>query len=406
MLTVRLTLLIVLAATLAAGCQTGPFKDLGATRYAGKPYLEEGVQHYEEGNYRLAKAPSVRAGGRLEPPDRVQAHKYLAFIACVSSQPRLPRGIHDRSGTGSEVRTCARGGRPPDLGSDVQERQGETGQEAMMEAASVTMLGRYEIISELGQGAMGVVYKARDPMLDRVVAIKTIHLTLPKEELAEYEARFYQEAKAAGGLSHRNIVTIYDIGRSERVAYMADGISGRPELRKLMQARTPDPHRTRARYRRAGRRRTAIRARPADHPSRYQAREHHDTQRWTGQNHRLRHCAHAQQRGQDHDRHDPGFPQVHVPGTGFRQARGYALRHFFAGRGALRNADRHVPLRLGQHPWRDVPDHNSAAGAQNANPDLPDVLNFIVAALAKNLTIVTRRQDLAHDLRQALGAVG
>ncbi len=107
--------------------------------------------------------------------------------------------------------------------------------------SSIATLGRYEILAELGQGAMGVVYKARDPMLDRVVAIKTVNLTLPKEELAEYEARFYQEAKAAGGLSHRNIVTIYDIGRSERIAYMAMEFLEGDELRKLLQARTPIP---------------------------------------------------------------------------------------------------------------------------------------------------------------------
>jgi serine/threonine protein kinase len=102
-----------------------------------------------------------------------------------------------------------------------------------------TMLGRYEVLSELGQGAMGVVFKARDPMLDRIVAIKTINLTLPKEELAEYEARFYQEAKAAGGLSHRNIVTIHDIGRSDRVAYMAMEFLEGKELRRMMQSRVP-----------------------------------------------------------------------------------------------------------------------------------------------------------------------
>jgi serine/threonine-protein kinase len=107
--------------------------------------------------------------------------------------------------------------------------------------SSIATLGRYEILAELGQGAMGVVYKARDPMLDRVVAIKTVNLTLPKDELAEYEARFYQEAKAAGGLSHRNIVTIYDIGRSERIAYMAMELLEGDELRKLLQARAPIP---------------------------------------------------------------------------------------------------------------------------------------------------------------------
>jgi serine/threonine-protein kinase len=109
----------------------------------------------------------------------------------------------------------------------------------MINSTSVKTLGRYEIIAELGQGAMGVVYKARDPMLDRVVAIKTINLTLPKEELAEFEARFYQEAKAAGGLSHRNIVTIHDIGRSDRVAYMAMEFLEGQELRRLMQLRDP-----------------------------------------------------------------------------------------------------------------------------------------------------------------------
>jgi serine/threonine-protein kinase len=103
------------------------------------------------------------------------------------------------------------------------------------------LLGRYELLSELGQGAMGVVYKARDPVLDRVVAIKTINLTLPKDELSEYEARFYQEARAAGGLNHPNIVTIYDIGKSERIAYMAMEFLEGEELRSILSHREPLP---------------------------------------------------------------------------------------------------------------------------------------------------------------------
>ena len=82
-------------------------------------------------------------------------------------------------------------------------------------------MGRYEIVDELGQGAMGIVYKAKDPLIDRMVAIKTINLSLAQEEKAEYEARFYQEAKAAGRLSHPNIVTIYDVGKSGDIAYIA-----------------------------------------------------------------------------------------------------------------------------------------------------------------------------------------
>jgi eukaryotic-like serine/threonine-protein kinase len=85
----------------------------------------------------------------------------------------------------------------------------------------ISTLGRYKIISEIGQGAMGVVYKAVDPIIDRTVAIKTINLNLSRQELEEYEARFQQEIKAAGRLNHPNIVTIYDVGKTESVAYMA-----------------------------------------------------------------------------------------------------------------------------------------------------------------------------------------
>lgn len=102
----------------------------------------------------------------------------------------------------------------------------------------VSQLGRYEVLGELGQGAMGVVYKARDPLIDRVVAIKTINLSLAMDEKEEYEGRFYQEAKAAGRLNHPNIVTIYDVGKSGNVAYIAmEFLEGR-ELRDVMNEGT------------------------------------------------------------------------------------------------------------------------------------------------------------------------
>src|SRR5271155_2664611 len=73
--------------------------------------------------------------------------------------------------------------------------------------------GRYEILSELGRGAMGVVYKARDPKINRVVAVKTVSLAgqSPEEE-REYRERFFREAEAAGRLSLPGIVTIFDVG--------------------------------------------------------------------------------------------------------------------------------------------------------------------------------------------------
>lgn len=98
----------------------------------------------------------------------------------------------------------------------------------------ISQLGRYEVIRELGQGAMGTVYQARDPLIDRVVALKTINLGLAMEGKDEYEGRFYQEAKAAGRLNHPNIVTIYDVGKTEDIAYIAmEFLQGR-ELRDVM----------------------------------------------------------------------------------------------------------------------------------------------------------------------------
>ena len=81
---------------------------------------------------------------------------------------------------------------------------------------------------------MGVVYKAVDPLIDRTVAIKTINLNLSRDELADFEERFNREAKSAGRLNHPNIVTIYDVGRADHVAFMAmEYLEGR-ELKEII----------------------------------------------------------------------------------------------------------------------------------------------------------------------------
>ncbi|MGA9393558.1 MAG: serine/threonine-protein kinase, partial [Candidatus Sulfotelmatobacter sp.] len=77
--------------------------------------------------------------------------------------------------------------------------------------------GRYEIVGELGRGAMGIVYKARDPKINRVVAVKTFSLAgQPPEDEQDYRARFFREAEAAGRLSHPGIVTIFDVGEEPK----------------------------------------------------------------------------------------------------------------------------------------------------------------------------------------------
>jgi Tfp pilus assembly protein PilF len=85
--TIRLALLLILAANLAAGCATSSFRDFFLARTAGSSYLEEGIRNYEEGNYRTsARRLQYALEEGLTRPDRVMAHKYLAFIACVSGQ--------------------------------------------------------------------------------------------------------------------------------------------------------------------------------------------------------------------------------------------------------------------------------------------------------------------------------
>jgi len=83
-------------------------------------------------------------------------------------------------------------------------------------------LGKYEIQSVLGKGAMGVVYKAFDPNIERTVAIKTVRIDLVDPELtAQFIGRFKNEARAAGRLHHPNIVGIYEYGEDENVAFIA-----------------------------------------------------------------------------------------------------------------------------------------------------------------------------------------
>lgn len=93
-------------------------------------------------------------------------------------------------------------------------------------------LGRYYVEAEIGRGAMGVVYRARDPKIDRLVAIKTISLVgIEESEEQEYRERFAQEARAAGKLAHPGIVTIFDAGEdpeSHEPFFVMEYVPGRP----------------------------------------------------------------------------------------------------------------------------------------------------------------------------------
>lgn len=98
-------------------------------------------------------------------------------------------------------------------------------------------IGRFEIESELGRGAMGIVYSAVDPTLGRRLAIKTIRLTelTDPNERGRLRERLFREARSAGLLSHPNIVTVYDVGEEDGAAYIAmEYVDGQPLDRQLL----------------------------------------------------------------------------------------------------------------------------------------------------------------------------
>lgn len=99
-------------------------------------------------------------------------------------------------------------------------------------------LGKYKIIEELGKGAMGIVYKARDPDIDRDVAIKTIRFDTITEGLEKDELmkRFMKEAQAAGRLSHPNIITIYDVARENDLTYIVMQLVEGHSLKELIDS--------------------------------------------------------------------------------------------------------------------------------------------------------------------------
>src|SRR6266700_2303705 len=198
------------------------------------------------------------------------------------------------------------------------------------------LLGRYEIVAELGKGAMGVVYRANDPMLNRILAIKTINTEEAGHEgMAEYEARFYSEAKAAGSLNHPNIIIIYDIGKSGHLVYMAmESIEGR-ELREMLAQGQSLPVVQ------------AVDIAAQVGEGRAYAHQHHDHAGRAGENRRLRHRPHALERNPHPDRRDHGVAQVHFARTGRGKARRSSLGHLFARGHPLRVPDRVHPLQRG-----------------------------------------------------------
>ena len=105
-------------------------------------------------------------------------------------------------------------------------------------------IGRYRILDELGRGATGIVYRAQDPAIGRVIAIKTIRLSdlTEESERERLRDRLFREAQSAGILSHPNIVTIYDMGDEQNLPYIAMELIEGESLEQIIARRRQRPH--------------------------------------------------------------------------------------------------------------------------------------------------------------------
>ncbi len=96
-------------------------------------------------------------------------------------------------------------------------------------------IGRYALKYKIGEGGLGTVYAAHDPLLSRLIAIKTLNVEIAADQRAEFNAMFLNEARAAAGLSHPHIVTVFDAGVSDNNAYIAMELLKGRDLRQLRQ---------------------------------------------------------------------------------------------------------------------------------------------------------------------------
>jgi len=106
-----------------------------------------------------------------------------------------------------------------------------------MADASSSWIGKYEIIEPLGEGAMGVVYKARDSVLDRTVAIKVMNESIARQE--DLRKRFLREAQAAGSFQHPNVVCIHDLGEMDGHLFIAMEFIQGVDLERLIEVGEP-----------------------------------------------------------------------------------------------------------------------------------------------------------------------
>ena len=161
-----------------------------------------------------------RAAGQLQS---VQQHDTQVSTALQSLAEQLDRDGHAAAAAAVAVQAARLKPHDDDLGARADELQRQADTPPETTPMPPTVLGRYQLEGELGRGAMGAVFAAHDPTIGRAVAIKTMALSaeFQGEALEDARARFFREAATAGRLQHPDIVTIYDAGEQDGLAYIA-----------------------------------------------------------------------------------------------------------------------------------------------------------------------------------------
>ena len=142
-------------------------------------------------------------------------------------QPSLPDvALWGDSDVGVPLMPAPKASNPPAAGQDTKPGEPMT---------TIGHIGRYALKYRIGEGGLGTVYAAHDPLLSRLIAIKTLNLDLDAEQRSAFNALFLNEARAAAGLSHPNIVTVFDAGVADDSAYIAMELLKGRDLRQLRQ---------------------------------------------------------------------------------------------------------------------------------------------------------------------------
>ena len=149
-----------------------------------------------------------------------------------AAYPNEPEPRHDPRETGSDLWADSGIGLPKGPVAAFATNPVAPSEEQM---PTIGHIGRYALKYRIGEGGLGTVYAAHDPLLSRLIAIKTLNLELSAEERESFNALFLNEARAAAGLSHPHIVTVFDAGTSDNSAYIAMELLKGRDLRQLRQ---------------------------------------------------------------------------------------------------------------------------------------------------------------------------